>query len=142
MKENSIGFNLGLIRTEQFAMFEDQFSAKKAVDLESKFHFKLNREAKRIGVFTTFQFEQSKKPFIKLVTSCHFNIEEGAWNEFTNEIEIRFPASFVRHLGMLTVGTARGILHCKTEGTPFNEFILPTINVAEMVKKDVVFVWK
>jgi hypothetical protein len=37
---------------------------------------------------------------------------------------------------MHTVGTIRGILHCKTEGTPFNALILPPINVSEMVTGD------
>lgn len=40
---------------------------------------------------------------------------------------------------MLTIGTARGVLHSKTESTPFNSFLLPTLNVNELVKKDVVF---
>ncbi len=37
---------------------------------------------------------------------------------------------------MLCVGTARGILHAKTEGTAFNDFILPAINVEELVEED------
>ena len=40
---------------------------------------------------------------------------------------------------MLTIGTTRGVLHSKTENTPFNSFLLPTLNVNELVKKDVVF---
>lgn len=40
---------------------------------------------------------------------------------------------------MLTIGTTRGVLHSKTENTPFNSFLLPTLNVMELVKKDVVF---
>jgi len=38
---------------------------------------------------------------------------------------------------MLSVGTARGILHAKTENTPYNEFIIPLINVTEAVKADI-----
>jgi len=37
----------------------------------------------------------------------------------------------------LTVGTVRGILHTKTEGTNFNGFVIPTINVTELVTSDV-----
>jgi hypothetical protein len=41
---------------------------------------------------------------------------------------------------MLTIGTSRGILHAKTEGTEFNKFILPTINVNQLVEKDAEFI--
>lgn len=40
---------------------------------------------------------------------------------------------------MLTIGTARGVLHSKTENTTFNQFLLPTLNVNELVQKDVIF---
>ena len=43
------------------------------------------------------------------------------------------------HLIVLTIGTVRGILHAKTEGTKYNSYILPTINVAELIKTDIVF---
>ena len=43
------------------------------------------------------------------------------------------------HFAVLTIGSARGILHAKTEGTPFNEFLLPTIDVNNMLEEDVIF---
>lgn len=140
MKDNkSIGFHLIAIKTEQFAVLEENFKNDKDVDLNTNFEFKLNTELMRLGVFANFQFESKKKTFIKLQVSCHFEIEPDAWNSFKQPDEIRFPTSFARHLCMLTVGTARGILHCKTEGTSFNSYLLPTINVAEVVTEDVFF---
>ena len=35
----------------------------------------------------------------------------------------------------MTIGTTRGILHAKTEGTCFNKYVLPTINVTEIIKE-------
>lgn len=140
MKEiKSIGFHLIAIKTEQFAVFEENLKNENDLDLNTNFEFKLNTELMRIGVFATFQFENNQKAFIKLQVSCHFEIEADAWNGFKQPNEMRFPATFARHLCMLTVGTARGILHCKTEGTSFNSFLMPTINVAEVVVEDVVF---
>ncbi|MPN63841.1 hypothetical protein SDC9_211608 [bioreactor metagenome] len=49
------------------------------------------------------------------------------------------PKNFMQHLAVITIGTARGILHAKTENTPFNQYVLPTINVSEMIKDDVTF---
>jgi hypothetical protein len=55
-----------------------------------------------------------------------------------NTKTIILPKGFVRHLAVLTVGTVRGILHTKTEGTDSNKFVLPTINVADMISDDAV----
>jgi len=43
------------------------------------------------------------------------------------------------HFAMITVGTTRDVLHEKTRNTKFNEFILPIINIAKMIKKDGTF---
>ena len=39
---------------------------------------------------------------------------------------------------MIAVGTARGILHAKTEATKFNQFLIPPINVVELIKDDII----
>ena len=52
------------------------------------------------------------------------------------------PKGFLQHMGMLTVGTSRGILHAKTENTNLNQFHIPTVNVAELINKDSVFEFK
>ena len=40
---------------------------------------------------------------------------------------------------MITIGTTRGVLFAKTESTPFSKYIIPTINVAEMIENDATF---
>jgi hypothetical protein len=53
--------------------------------------------------------------------------------------KIVLPQNFGIHLGMLVVGTLRGVLYTKTENTIFNQFILPTIDVTALVPNDVTF---
>ena len=139
MKEESVGFALAAIKTEQFALFEENFSPKKETSITTSLEFKINLEQKLIGVFATFSFEQAKKVFIKIQVSCHFNIDTDSWNSFLQDEIMVVPQSFIAHLTMLTIGTSRGILHTKTEGTEFNKFILPTINVKSLVDKDAAF---
>ena len=55
----------------------------------------------------------------------------------TNTLNV--PHGFPGHLAMLTGGTTRGILHAKTEGTCYNQYVLPTINVTEIIKEDASF---
>lgn len=139
MANTKINFVLVGIKTDQFALLDTKVSEKKQVDFNSNIRFKLNSSARRIGVFSTFEYAQGKNMFIKLAVSCHFEVAEEAWNDFLKNDQFIVPVGFARHLSMLTVGTARGILHCKTEGTPYNAFLLPTINVTELVTDDLVF---
>lgn len=44
-------------------------------------------------------------------------------------------------MAVLAVGTTRGILHTNTENTPFNQFLIPAINVAQLVKEDFKFLF-
>lgn len=136
----SIGFQLSKITTEQFAIIPDAYNKENPkIEMSIGVKFGLNREDKMIASFVTVSFEQRKKAFMIIEIANHFKIEDNAWNSFNkSEREIIIPKGFAIHLVMLTVGTLRGTLHCKTENTEFNSFILPTINVTELVKEDIV----
>ena len=139
-KENTqVGFALKGIKTEQFAIFEENYSPKKETSLGTELQFKLDQNNKQIAVFLGFEFLQGKKVFLKIQVSCHFKIEESSWNSLIQENKLIVPKGFLAHLAMITAGTSRGVLFAKTEATPFSTFIVPTLNVAEMIKEDVLF---
>lgn len=139
-KENTqVGFALKGIKTEQFAIFEENYSPKKETSLGTELQFKLDQNNKQIAVFLGFEFLQAKKVFLKIQVSCHFKIEESSWNSLIQENKLIVPKGFLAHLAMITTGTSRGVLFAKTEATPFSTFIVPTLNVAEMIKEDVLF---
>ena len=141
MKKNNqqVGFVLQGIKTEQFAIFEENYASKKETGLSTELQFKLDQQNKQIGVFLESEFIQGKKVFLKIQVSCHFKIEMTSWDTFIQENKLIIPKEFLAHLAMITTGTARGVLFAKTEATPFIKFILPTLNVAEMVKEDASF---
>ncbi len=134
-----IGFALSKITTEQFAIIEDCFDNEKDINLVTSVKFGLDKENKVIVVFAGFKFEQNNCPFMVLEVSCQFEINDEAWNLFLNNEskELNVPKQFIKHLVVLTVGTARGVLHSKTENTPYNKYFLPTINVNDLVKDDI-----
>ena len=139
-KENTqVGFALKGIKTEQFAIFEENYAPKKETGLGTELQFKLDQINKQIGVFLGFEFMQGKKVFIKIQVSCHFKIEESSWSSFIQENKLVVPKGFLAHLAMITTGTSRGVLFAKTEGTQFSKFIVPTLNVAEMIQEDATF---
>jgi hypothetical protein len=140
-ENNNVGFALLAIKTEQFAIFEENYASKKETGLTTEIQFKIDQKNSQIGVFLTLEFFQMKKVFIKIQVSCHFKIIEESWICFAkeNELKIIIPKEFLAHLAMITVGTTRGILFSKMEGSPFSKYIVPTINVAEMIKEDASF---
>lgn len=139
--KDNIGFGLRKVTTEQFAIIESSFVDGKLIELKVGLRFGINNENKIISTFFSTNLIQEKAPFLLLEIGCHFNIIEDAWLSFLNDdkSEVVIPKGFISHLVMLTIGTARGVLHSKTENTSFNQFLLPTLNVNEMVQKDVIF---
>lgn len=138
-KNLNIGFSLFEIKTDQFALFEENYSNKGTINLGTDLTFGLNKENKVFSVTSKFTFEVKKKPFMSIQVTCFFLINDENWKDLIKENKIIFPKPFVSHMAMLTVGTSRGILHTKTENTIFNSYILPTTNVAEIISDDVWF---
>jgi len=136
-----ISFQLSGIRTEQFATFEENYSAKKETELGIGLQFKLDEQGRHIAAFLRFDFIQVKKVFLKIEISCHFQIEDKSWKTFIqdNDKKLVLPKEFLAHLAMITTGTSRGVLFAKTEGTAFSNFIIPTLNVTELISEDAVF---
>lgn len=140
-EKNKIGFALKKITTEQFAIIESSYKGGDVVDLKAGLRFGINFDNRIISVIFSTSLIQEKSPFLVIEVGCHFNITAEAWDSFYNEskTDLVVPKGFIGHLVMLTIGTTRGVLHSKTENTPFNSFLLPTLNVNELVKEDVVF---
>jgi hypothetical protein len=140
---SNILFYIQQIKTEQFAIIAEHFTPPEPVELLSKIEFKLDLQQKRIGTFMSFEFHQNQKVFIKIACSCHFQIEPGSWEGLPQtDSSITIPKPFLLHIATITTGTARGVLSCKTEGTPFATFIIPTVDLTKMVLADAEFALK
>jgi hypothetical protein len=134
---DNIGFKINKINTQQFAIIEDSYdSDNEEFSIETNLGFGIDSENTAIISLVKIQFEQKNIPFLIIEVSCEFDIDPSFWNKFENEESITMPKGFMAHLAMITVGTTRGVLHSKTENTKFNEFVLPTLNVTEMINKD------
>ncbi|MBN8652681.1 MAG: hypothetical protein J0L67_14710 [Cytophagales bacterium] len=142
-KNDIVQFSIVKVVTEQFAIIEEAWQENAPINLNSNFRFAIDRNARLVAAFCQFKFEHNGIPFLKVEVSNHFQIAPASWKKFLRDnVTTLIPKGFMVHLGMITVGTARGVLHTKTEGTRFNEFILPTINVMDMIKDDVTFTEK
>ena len=141
--EIAISFFLKTIQMEQFAWFEENLKESDLVEIElaTQIHFKLNPQHQIVRNFVGVTFQQQQKPFLKINMSCAFKIEETVLKALTDEThsKIVLPKHFLQHLVVITIGTIRGALFAKTEGTIFNRFIIPTLNVTTLVQTDEVF---
>ncbi len=138
-KELALSFRLVNIKTDEFAIIEDSFEEEGKVSLETSFNFRVDKEKHILGVTVKFQFEQNDKPFLIISVTCGFEMEEEAWKSLieADKNKLIIPEGFASHMGVLTVGTARGVLHEKTNGTDFNDFIIPPINLTEIIKEGI-----
>jgi hypothetical protein len=134
-----IRFTLTKIKTEQFACYEELYDSNKSFDITSGFQCKLNHDQQKVGVFFDVDFSQKKKQLIRLEISCHFHIEDKSWGSLVEKEQMIIPKDFLTHLAVVTLGTARGILHVKLEGTLFSGFVLPLFNVTEMISEPAIF---
>lgn len=137
----NFGFAIKKVSTEQFAILEDGYNEKGKIMLNTSLRFAADDIQKYIAVFASFVFESDNKPFLLTEASCHFSIDDSAWKEMLKpDINtLIVPQGFLSHLAMLTVGTSRGILHAKTEGTCFNQYVLPAIHITNIIKEDISF---
>ncbi|NVO09334.1 MAG: hypothetical protein HXX16_05155 [Bacteroidales bacterium] len=140
-KEYIVSFVLRGVQTEQFATIDNIFKNEDTIQIQANIDFGVNEESKIIGCIAKFQFEVQNQPFIIIGVKCNFEIEPKSWDSFISAetSSITFPKDVLCHLAVITIGTARGVLHAKTENTKFNQFFLPTVNVNNLIKESITF---
>ena len=139
-QEIAIGFKLEGIQTLQYANFPKNLEIGKEADIDTNINFHVTPEHHIVSVSCRLEFLQKKNVFLMLEIGCHFSIAPDTWVNLLDKKknEVRLPKGFATHLAVLTVGTARGVLHAETENTPMNNYPLPTLNLTKMITKDAV----
>jgi hypothetical protein len=136
----NIPFKLEGIHTMQFAQFEKTEIDTSNLTIETSLSFSLDIDQNTVSVASKFSFETLGKPLILIQMGCNFLFEkESMKNFYTSDNEVVIPKDLMGHLSVITVGTTRGALHAKTEGSSLNRYFIPTINVTELIPEDVRF---
>lgn len=132
------------IVTKQFASIPNIYKPKDSIKLNFGLTYNFEKEQRIIGCTFKVNFDQKGVTFLVLEVTTIFQIEENSWKNLLSEKEqkIILPKPFAEYLGVLVVGTSRGVLHCKTENSEFNHIILPTIDVRKLIEKDIEFTFK
>ncbi len=133
-----IPFQLVGITTEEFATFKSNFQLGiEKFEIGFGCEFKANPSKKAIGVFTRFDFFQKKENILILESACHFTLEDEYWSSQLENDKIKIPKDLLTHFLVISVGTARGIIHAKKPSW-LEGLILPTFNVSSFVKEDMI----
>lgn len=136
--EKNICFKLSSIATTEFAIIEDIIVKEENISLKTGIGFNVDLKNNIIGVEPKFVFLSEDHPFMIVGVQCNFYITQDSLDENLVENKYIFPLGFITHLAVIAVGTARGVLHAKTENTPYNKYLIPTINLTEIIKSDLV----
>ncbi len=135
-----VNFSFHKIVTEQFAIIEESYDSKKKVELTIDTRFTVAPPDRMVGTHVLFKFNHEKKPFMIVEVACFFTVDQDSWKKWFSKNTIIVPAFFVTHMVAATVGTLRGVLHSKTEGTIFNKYIIPPVDVTKLIKNDIKFI--
>jgi hypothetical protein len=103
-----------------------------------------NPELEGVRVVFKADFKQDNLSFIIIQGTVEFALSKDTWKHFYKEEEdsITLPKNFAVHLAGIAISTVRGILHAKTENSPFNKYYIKEILVKDIIKEDVSTIFK
>jgi len=137
----AIQFKLTNVEVPQFAILCDK-EFPDPLHIDYGFEFSIDESSSSIRCDATVTYVDKKAPVMKIIVRCEFGIEPNSWASLKKDGQLVFPAGFLQHLASLAIGTARGVYYGKTEGTIFNRFFIPLLDVAQAIKEDMVIIVK
>lgn len=135
-----IRFRMVKITTTQFAIVGDMCGEIDEIGIELGFNVKYSMEMHRIGVspLLTLKSENDDKLLI-LELFCEFEVHPDDWQGMITDNRLIINKDFLGNLISQSIGTLRGVLYCKTEGTSYSNFVLPSVSISELVNTDAEF---
>ena len=130
----TIPYRISGIKTTQFALFPEKFINGREIKVQTSFTFGYSEGLDSIRCISNFEYIQDEDILMISEIQCTFDISPEGSAEL---IELRkVPVDFLRYMATIATGTARGIIHAKSEGTILSAIILPPINLIEAIKDD------
>ena len=113
----SLRFSFYKITTDEFALTGEKYDPALNAEMSIGLGFNAMIEEKVVIIQVKCLFYQHGKLLIVIAVSCAFKVEDEDWNKIYHEENKSFELArhLALHMTSLTVGTARGVLHAKTE---------------------------
>lgn len=130
-----VRFNMSRIAVSQFAILSENMPQGE-MNMLTEISFQYSSESRQIACEAGFRFTYEDETILVLKVQCEFRIHESDWAGFVRKDGVGIPKSVLEILAVHTIGTSRGVLFCKTEGTAFNSLMIPPLNVARMMEDE------
>jgi hypothetical protein len=134
LRDMNISYRINKIKTSQFAIFPDKFVNGEGVTIDTNFNFAVSTDFSNIRCITNLTYSQDDHLLLTTEIQCFFDISPEGSAELKKKN--RVPVEFLRYMATIVVGTARGIIHAKTENTVLNPLVLPPVNLMEAITDD------
>lgn len=133
---NKIPFRIFKIENDPIELHADM--VEKITDMEFGFQVSFNGNLKDrvVGCKTDYIFKQKDTLISSLTVYCYFMIDDEYVKSNTRDGKMVVDKDFLCYLATISVGTARGIQHAKTQGTILNSLVIPPINLMSIGIKD------
>lgn len=130
----TIPYKISHIETVQFAIFPDNFINGQEVLINTNCGYNVRSDLNQVRNVISVNYTQNEKLLMVVQLACYYDIAPEGVEAIKAEGKI--PIDFLRYMGSISVGTIRGVIHAKTEGTVLNPVVMPPVNLEEMVKND------
>lgn len=127
-----IPFRIFKITNDPIELHADLFDGQSPTEFGTEFSFNGDLKQRIIGCRSVYIFRQGANILSSLTVYCYFEIAPEYVNENLAGGKLMVSKEFLRYLATISVGTARGIQHAKTQGTILNGFVIPPVNLMEM----------
>ena len=136
---DKIPFRIFKIENDPIDLHADLIEDIAQLELEFQVAFNGNLKNRIVGCKTDYVFRQKNNVIVSALTVyCYFMIQEDFVKSKVQNNKLLLSKDFLRYLSTISVGTARGIQHAKTQGTILNSLVIPPINLMEVNIQDFV----
>ena len=129
----AVQFALIRMETKQFAMFPEKVQSNQ-FNVGTEFQFAVSEDKSNIRCMGSFTYTDQEQMVLFCEVGCHFVINPESWEEMkTKDGYFAIPKGFLQHMATILVGATRGILFCKTEGTMLQNYVLPLLDLTQII---------
>ena len=123
------------IRTIDFSCLQE-IDENISITFNTEYKFRLNKVDCLIGCISNFTYLQQNKVIMNLSLECVFAIEPEFFKSLREGDKYIVSADCLQYLATISVGTARGEIHARSEAanSPVMNLVLPPINLTEIIK--------
>jgi hypothetical protein len=130
----TIPYRISRIETLQFAVFPDNFVNGQQMLVNTNCGYNVREDLSQIRNIVSVNYTQNGDLLMVAHLACYYDIAPEGIGAIKAAGKI--PVEFLRYMGSISVGALRGVIHARTEGTVLNPFVLPPVNLEEMVNGD------